>query len=503
VTGPSVVASGAGLRKARAESPTTPIAATHRRMALAAILGLAAALRAWMFVGIVRLDSFRYVEVSHHVLSGGSLFDPSVFYASSRLSMFGPLIASNAILGYGEWACVLFPLACSLGAVWVVYALGRELIDDRVGLLAALVMAVAPLEVELGTQLLPDTIEALFVPLAILLAVLAVRRDRRWAWWAFASGVSLALAYFVRVNALVFLPGVLVVGAVLDPARWRRTLPVFAGLGSVVVLGALAFWVLSGDPFVDWTRTSQFYSTYQSTGFLERSAPYVWLMFRQGAVFWVGPMLLAGIAWAVHRKRRAETLLAVWAVGFLVYLDVVSPMHGLASSYRYLEPLVAPAVLLFASAALSVADRLRAVRGAKWGRAAVLTVCVLIALLVVPARIVTRARRDNPRWASVRSIGGMLTRDHATDTVFVDDHYVLVALDYYTGYSYGRDALAAPDAPANAGSRMFLTSEHAPTSADSGVLVTVRGLPTPLLGMSVVAYPTPDGQLTVWSLRAR
>jgi 4-amino-4-deoxy-L-arabinose transferase-like glycosyltransferase len=456
-----------------------------------------------MFVGIVRLDSFRYVEVSHHVLSGGSLFDKSVFFASSRLSLFAPLIASNALFGYGEWACVLFPFVCSLGAVLVVYALGRELVDERVGLLAALGMAVAPLEVELGTELLPDTIESLFVPLAVLCVVLAVRRERGWAWWAAASGVSLALAYFARVNALVFLPGLLIVGIVLEPSRWKRTLPALAGLGGVLALGAVTFWLLSGDPFVDWTRAGQAYSAYQSDGFLERSAPYVWLICRQVAIFWVGPAMVAGLAWALVRRRRAETLLALWAVGFLVYLDVVSPLHGLASSYRYVEPLVAPVLLLFAAGTIGVASWLRSRYGVWWGRVAVALVCVLLAALLVPARMVTTAWRDKPRWASVRSIGALLTREHDDTVVYVDDPYVFVALDFYTGYSYDRDALAALDGPVNRGARLFLTSERSPTASDRGVLVSVRGLPDGVRGTAMGAYATPDGRLTAWRLLGR
>jgi 4-amino-4-deoxy-L-arabinose transferase-like glycosyltransferase len=495
---PQATAEGTGAAVAQVSLPPG-----RHRVALLFVLALAGALRAWLFVGIVRLDSFRYVEVSHHVLSGGSLFDQGVFYASSRLTMFGPLIASNALLGYGEWACVLFPFACSLGAVLVVCALGRELVDERVGLLAALGMAVAPVEVELGTQLLPDTIESLFVPLAILCAVLAVRRDHRWAWWAVASGASLALAYFARVNAMVFLPGLLAVGVVLDPARWKRTLPALAGLAAVLALGAVAFWLLSGDPFVDWTRTGQFYSDYQASGFLERSTPYVLLLFRQAAVFWVGPLMIAGVVWAFFRRRRAETLLAIWAMGFLVYLDIVSPLHGLASSYRYVEPLVAPVLLLFASGVVGAADRLGASRGRRWAAAAVAAACLLLALLVVPARFVSGAWRNAPRWASVRSIADLLTSEYPSDTVYVDDTLVLVALDYYTGYSYGRDTLEPVGAPVNRGARLFLTSERRPTPSEQGVLVTVQGLPEGLRGQDMVSYPTPDGDLAVWRLTGR
>jgi 4-amino-4-deoxy-L-arabinose transferase-like glycosyltransferase len=474
-----------------------------RRIALASLLVLAGALRAWLFVGIVRLDSFRYVEVSHHVLSGGSLFDKSVFFASSRLSMFGPLIASNALLGYGEWACVLFPFVCSIAAVAVVYALGRELVDERVGLLAAFGMAVAPIEVELATALLPDAVESLFLLLAVLFVVLAVRRDRGWAWWAVLSGASLGLAYFARVNALVLLPGLLAAGLMLDRPRWRRTLPVLGGLAAVLALGALAFWLMSGDPFVDWTRMGATYTEYQAGGFLERSSPYVWLLFRQPAIFWVGPLMLAGVGWAFVRRRPAETLLAIWAVGFLLYLDVVSPVHGLALSYRYVEPLVAPVLLLFASGVVGAADRLGASRGRRWAAAAVAAACLLLALLVVPARFVSGAWRNAPRWASVRSIADLLTSEYPSDTVYVDDTLVLVALDYYTGYSYGRDTLEPVGAPVNRGARLFLTSERRPTPSEQGVLVTVQGLPEGLRGQDMVSYPTPDGDLAVWRLTGR
>lgn len=56
----------------------------------ASVMALALVVRLVCFVGIVRLDMFRYVELSNHVLSGGSLFDKNVFYASSRLTLLAP-----------------------------------------------------------------------------------------------------------------------------------------------------------------------------------------------------------------------------------------------------------------------------------------------------------------------------------------------------------------------------------------------------------------------------
>jgi 4-amino-4-deoxy-L-arabinose transferase-like glycosyltransferase len=426
---------------------------------LALIVVFGGVVRQLLFVGLVRLDMIRYVELSNHVLEGGSLFDEQVFYASSRLPLIAPLIASNWLAGFGEHVSTAWPYLLSVGFIVIAYYLGKELYDERVGLIAALLAAVAPIEIEHATQLLPDPIEAFFIPLAVLCGVLAVKRERYWRWWAFAAGASVGLAYFTRVNAILFIAGVLVIGLILDRSRWKRSLFSLAGLGAVLAGAAAIFFVLSGDPLIDWTRTGEFYSNYSDTGFIERQSTFFAFFLEQQALQWLGAVLVLGSLGALFRRTRPDWLLLLWAWGWFVYLEFISPLHGLDSSYRYAEPMVMPSIVLFGAAVFLVVDRVPR----RWGQALVVGVVIASLLLLAPAKETAERWRKNRRFGAVREIERTLRSSDALP-IYVEDEWSFLALNVYSKFRYGRDSLEPPGADVNEDASLFRLSEmDAPT----------------------------------------
>lgn len=462
--------------------------------ALAAlIIALAAWLRSTHFVGICRLDMFRYLELSNHVLSGGSLFSENVFYASSRLPLIGPLIASNALFGWSEWASVAWPFVCSLGTVLVMILLGRELWGWRAGLVAGLLTALIPIQVELGTQLLPDPIQGFFIVLAVYCGVCAVTRDERWRAWAIASGFALGLAYLTRINAIIFLPGILGIGLILDPRRSKRSLWALAGLAGALAGAAFVFFLLSGDPFIDVRRTAEFYANYQRTGFYERDASFFQLMLETPSLRWVLPLLASGVIYAAVDRQRRSVLMLIWAFGFWFYLDVVSAWHGLDNSYRYAEPLVAPAILL-ASAALTHAAENRKPWPYSLIAAIVLTLTLSSMLEVTPG--VVRSFTKNTRWTAVRAVADTLALEQPA-TVWVTDRWDLYALNYYSGFGFERDTLSAPDAAVNSSARLFFTDE-VPYPGEPGTFLVTAGPVEEVAFERVAGFEQRDKTLTLW-----
>jgi 4-amino-4-deoxy-L-arabinose transferase-like glycosyltransferase len=479
-------ARGAGGRKLLAPIVMAPI--------LAAV---AAAVRLWAFSGVTRLDMFRYVEISYHVLHGGSLFDPQVFFASSRLPLMLPLIASNAIGGFGEHASVLWPLICSVAAVVIAYLLARELFGDAAGILAGMLMAVFPLEVEMGTQLLPDPIEGLFVLAAIYFAVLAVNRDSNWRRWSILSGVCVLIAYQTRVNAILFLLGVLAVGAILHPERWRRSLWAVLGVAIGVVGFGLAFWALSGDPIIDLHKALQAFGAYRSSGFIVRRATFAFLIRNEPSLVWAIPAGILGLVGLALRPERRKWLLAAWAILFYVYLEFVSPLHGLDSSYRYAEPLIAPLLILGAAGVIELVRRTRA--HASQVVAAFVGGMVVLAMLQSDLSI-ARSWRDGPIARSQRLIASIIARDPKA-VVYYDHPGFMVAVNYFSGYTLGRDTLDPPSAPVNRKARLFLLSEKTPTPGRAALVVAAYTKDVPAGAVLVRAIPYPGITLGLYRTR--
>lgn len=478
-----------------------PAEKTERLLRPAVVIPLALAValfvRMMKFVGICRLDMFKYLELSDHVLRGGSLFDPQVFFAAARLPLMMPLIWSNRLFGYSELASVGWPLVCSLISVVLAYVLARELFDDTTAFAAAMLMAVFPLEVELATQLLPDAIEGMFVLAAATFAVLAARSERRWRLLAVLAGASLGMAYYTRVNALVFLPGLLAVGAILRPSSWRRSLWVLVGLAAAAALFALAFWGLSGDPLVDIHKSQQTYSDYSSSGFIVRADSFAGLIRKEPALYWMLPLAPLALLGAALRRDRGVALLGIWIVGFYVYLEWVSRLHGLDSSYRYIEPLV-PAFLVLVG--LGAAELVRGKR--LWRLAAVAAVGVLaMALMFRTSGKVARRYNGHPRWQSMRVVARELA-ENPERTLFVDHSWHLVAVNYYGGYRFGRDTLEPAGSALNAEARLFKLGEPgAPQPEPGSWLLLSEKTPAPPAGADLVReYPYSEGKLGLYDL---
>lgn len=453
----------------------------------------AVAVRLWAFVGIVRLDMFRYLEISNHVLHGGSLYDPQVIYYSVRLPLMLPLIASNALGGFGEHVSVLWPLACSVGSVVIAYLLGRELFGDVAGALAGGLMAIFPLEVEMGTQLLPDAVEGFFLLAMVYFAVLGITRDKKWRTWPILAGIFLVISYQTRTNAVIFLPGILAVGAIIRPERWKRSLWSLVGVAIGVGLFAAVFWLLSGDPIIDIHKMQQFYSGYERAGFFVRQATFTKMILTEQALVWTAPLALIGLVGLAIWPDRNKALLVVWSAGFFIYLEWVSRLHGLDSSYRYAEPLIAP-ILILAAAAIAQALRDRSRRSI--ALIAFAGGAVAMSMLQLSAEV-AQHRRSQPRWAAQRTLARIAVA-HPDTSFYLDDNWLIVALNYYTGFKMGRDTVESPPAPVNAKARLFLLSEKTPPAGGSAVVVTAKPEHAPAGAVPEQTIPAGGAPLTIY-----
>jgi 4-amino-4-deoxy-L-arabinose transferase-like glycosyltransferase len=155
-------------------------------------------------------------------------------------------------------------------SVPVLYLLGRELFDARVGLLAASFMAAYPFHIHYSRIGLNNIADTLFGPLVLFNLVRGVRTGQPAAF--LVGGVSLGLSqYFYHGSRLIpFIAGLYVAyEAVRRPARVLRVAP---GLGLFAVAGLLVYGPL-GHFFLthpqDFTARLAVMGVFQS-GWFER-----------------------------------------------------------------------------------------------------------------------------------------------------------------------------------------------------------------------------------------
>lgn len=124
-------------------------------------------------------------------------------------------------LGPNMVAIRTLDLLWMLGICSLLYMLGREMYDGRVGLMAALGYGTAYVGYDYGNMAEPDG----FLILPMVFAVYAAVRGRNqgdWRWF-FASGVGVALAFWFKYTAILFAP-LLLLCLFAAPFVWRSAL---------------------------------------------------------------------------------------------------------------------------------------------------------------------------------------------------------------------------------------------------------------------------------------
>lgn len=126
--------------------------------------------------------------------------------------------------------------------VLIVYWLGSEVYSRRVGLAAALVVAVWPPLVYFSTFLMSEALYVLLLPLILLITILAAKGAHRSGWMlGLAVGALWGLVVLVRGATVLLLAAALVWVTLVNRNPRRIILPLFIAVGTIAVL--VPWWV--------------------------------------------------------------------------------------------------------------------------------------------------------------------------------------------------------------------------------------------------------------------
>ncbi len=323
-------------------------------LALAALVALGAAIRIWAFGGLgfgLGSDDAAYVAVAQN-LAGGSLPDGQAEWFGARAVFLWPVALVFRIAGADDYRAVAWPLACSLLSIVAAFLVGRQIAGRRPALVAAGLVAVAPLEVMWGTRLRPDAVMPAFVALAVW-AALRARGSGRATWWLAAAGALVGAAWSARETAVVMLPVIVLAAWPALRGAWRRWGALAAGLVAVPLAEVVVFafdgrplWPLTTtagagsfrSPIEGWEATTA-YLAQMVTGVLDPRSP----------LFLILPVVLIAGAVAIVRRDRAAVLPAAWLAWGFIYLEI-GTLVSVDKPVRFLTLLTVPTALLIAIA---------------------------------------------------------------------------------------------------------------------------------------------------------
>lgn len=276
--------------------------------------------------------------------------------------------------------------------VLAVYPLGARLYNRRVGLVAALLLAVMPYHVVVTRQVLLDGPMVLLATLTLYCMVRFVQQ--RDTIWYLATAAMLGVTMLAKETSVV-LAGSVYAFLALTPDVRR---PVRATLLALPVLALVFATHPISQALAGRTETGRNYLVWQ----LFRRPNHPMSFYLENVPSAIGLLVLltafGGLWWARRRRSWRETLLLSWIVVPVVFFQLW-PVKG----FQYLLPVVVPVAVLAARAltVLPVPARLGALRRLRSAPPDRLTRAVRLAAVatVVLSLLV-------PCWRAVSQQGG-------------------------------------------------------------------------------------------------
>ena len=337
------------------------------------------------------------------------------------LSFFYLLFGVNDIVARAVSA------AFSILTILIVFELGRTLYDARVGLIAALLLAISSYAVALGRLALLDSMLAFLFTLTMLCMAKWIQgRNPRWLY-AFAAVSALAIQAKV-------VGGFVLAIFVLYLLMTRRYRSLSAGH---VLVSSMIFLLVMTPAVVqvasNWGRFTQFLS---EGG--RRVSDVPWHYYVSIATSYEGYLLpllwAAGVLYAMVKKEAGDLLCVLWIFTIVLFLE----WHPL-KAFNYLLPIV-PALSVLAARAISSLSFL-------WAGGRPRSTGVVLALLVCVSVLPLNGVLRDDAYAGLREAGHWLKANTSADAgvMTVSRGSAQYAISFYAkrdSYPFGRFQLS-------------------------------------------------------------
>jgi len=314
------------------------------------------------------------------------------------------------LLGDSEYALRFLSLVFGVIAVPLTYRLGKDLGDSRLGLLAALLMTVAPYQIWHSQEARMYSILTAASVMSMWGFVNLWQRGG-WRWWlVYVVGTEWAIMVHYHGVVLIGIQGLF---ALLTWRRRWRSQQFMAWIGALGVIFVLFLpWLFFGGDllrdYLNWIEQTALWATYlrsaiaYSVGELVPRTQAIGLSLVFVIVCVLGLVYAARRSWGSWSGRETLALLVAYTiapnVAAWLYGEIRTPVYF----ERYLIPVQVGYLLTVSVGVLSIADGLR--RRLGWG-APLLAGLVTLVLLGISGWVLSRHYFDpayaRPDWRQV------------------------------------------------------------------------------------------------------
>jgi len=327
------------------------------------IVLLALGLRVFCYTGPIGSDDNSYYLGAYEIHEG--TYQPSNNYWKTRYGMLLPIALSYKVFGTNEYAAALWPMLSALGAVIVCYFLGKRVLDEKAGVLAALLLAFYPLDIHYSGLILPDVPLSFLMAASVLAFMHASQSEKYVPIFYLISGLLLAVAYSCRSMAIILVP-FLAVYVVFFERKLKRSLAFFAlGFLAPLSLECFYFWMQGLSPWHNFHLNARAAILVNSSDECSTSlAYYPTVVFNSLQVF--GPyffLFIPAMAYSLVKRERGTLVFLCWAgiILFVLQFGFVSliPPLPIIKVRKFLNFATVPLVLIGAWALMQLRGRFR------------------------------------------------------------------------------------------------------------------------------------------------
>ncbi|WP_183086207.1 glycosyltransferase family 39 protein [Mycetocola tolaasinivorans] len=377
---------------------------TRRSVSLAVLLGAVGAGISWTASAIPSywFDEIATVEAAH--LAPAQLWElvqhkdivHGIYYLIIHgwIALFGD--SPMAVRGFSA-------LAVGAGVAGMV-ALGARLGNLRLGVIAALIFAIIPRTTFMGVEARSYALTTAIAVWAVVMLVVAARRNRWWLWGIYAI-IMIVSIYLFMYGALVLVAHA---AYLLSRHRERRVLVPWA-LSTLLILISVIPLVVAGygqRGQIAWIqgRPSLTFETIVMEPWLDKS----WLLGICAVV--VLGLAAIRIRWILTGQGAPVVVLAaVWAFGPLLLIVIASLVFGPLFTPRYVS-FTTPGFALLLALAVTVYSR----RWITW------ILVASLALAALPTFVAQRGPEGKGYGTDFQRIAAIMSRDaHPGDAFYL------------------------------------------------------------------------------------
>jgi hypothetical protein len=257
---------------------------------------------------------------------------------------------SFALFGRNEFAARLPQVLFGTLMILLIYRVGREMFDERVGLFAAFLYTFSSWAVAFSQLARYPQMLQLATLLAVYFLHQALKSERVTARSAMGFAVSVLACYFTWEASVLMLVPLFVAALYLRGAQWQwlKERTTWASLGVialVIVVYRLRRMMVNPFVYVVGTNLGQI-----SLGFQAGQPRFDWLVYWNSFLLLENQLVLtatAGVGWLLARRDKVITFLAIFLLGGLILKTLLLPVAAVRYTYELL-----PFLLLIVSAVI-------------------------------------------------------------------------------------------------------------------------------------------------------